>query len=56
MPDVIKTPLHVQPLASLLAALRELTNLEVVEDPASSAGYRLEVGPFPGWKTAPTSP
>ncbi len=56
MPDVMKTPLHVQPLASLLATLRELTNLEVVEDPASSSGYRLEVGPFPGWKTAPTSP
>ena len=33
---------------------RRLTNLQVVEDPAASSGYKLDVGPFPGWKDVPT--
>ena len=37
-----------------MAKLRALTNLQVVEDPAAATGYKLEVGPFPGWKDAPT--
>jgi len=26
----------------------------VVEDPASPTGYKLDIGPFPGWKDVPT--
>lgn len=37
----------------LLAKLRSLTNLRVVADPATATGYKLELGPFPGWATAP---
>jgi hypothetical protein len=37
-----------------MAKLRSFTNLEVVEDEAASTGYRLEVGPFPGWRDVPT--
>jgi hypothetical protein len=32
---------------------RALTNLQVVEDPASPTGYKLGIGPFPGWKDVP---
>jgi serine/threonine protein kinase len=39
---------------SYLRVLHELTNLRVVDDAQSSSGYRLEVGPFPGWQTSPT--
>ena len=42
------------PHDELMAKLRALTNLQVVEDEASSTGYGLEVGPFPGWKEVPT--
>ena len=28
--------------------------VRVVEDPAASSGYKVEVGPFPGWKDVPT--
>ena len=54
MPDVTKPPLHTLPHAELLAKLDALTNLRVVRDPASSTGWKLEVGPFPGWKDVPT--
>jgi hypothetical protein len=40
----------VHPHARLMLRLRALTNLQVVEDAASPTGYRLDVGPFPGWK------
>jgi WD40 repeat protein len=54
MPDVTKPPLHTLPHAELLARLGALTNLQVVEDAGSATGYRLEVGPFPGWRDVPT--
>jgi hypothetical protein len=37
-----------------MTTLRALTNLQVVADPASPTGYRLDIGPFPGWKDMPT--
>ncbi len=52
MPDLSKPPLHTLPHDELLAKLRSFTNLEAVED-ESSMGYRLEAGPFPGWKDVP---
>jgi WD40 repeat protein len=54
MPDVTKPPLHTLPHDELLAKLRALTNLQVVEDAASPTGYKLDIGPFPGWKDVPT--
>jgi WD40 repeat protein len=53
-PDLTKPPLHTLPHDELMAKLRALTNLQVVEDAASSTGYKLDVGPFPGWKDVPT--
>ena len=54
MPDLSKPPLHTLPYGELMAKLQALTNLQVVADPAAATGYRLEVGPFPGWKDVPT--
>jgi len=54
MPDFSKPPLHTLPHDELLAKLRSLTNLRVVRDEESSTGWKLEVGPFPGWETVPT--
>jgi WD40 repeat protein len=54
MPDFSKPPLHTLPREELIAKLRTLTNLRVVGDPESSTGWKLEVGPFPGWETVPT--
>ena len=54
MPDLSQPPLHTLPYAELMAKLRALTNLQVVEDQAAFSGYQLEVGPFPGWKDVPT--
>lgn len=34
--------------------LRALTNLRVVRDPTSSTGWKIDIGPFPGWKDVPT--
>ena len=48
MPDVSKPPLHTLPHDELLAKLRSLTNLRVVEDPDSATGYNLEPEPFRG--------
>jgi hypothetical protein len=53
MPDISKPPLHTLAYERLLAKLKSLTNLRVVEDKSSPTGYRLDVGPFPGWDTAP---
>jgi WD40 repeat protein len=53
MPDLTKPPLHTLPLDQLLSKLHELTNLQVIEDEGSPTGYRLEIGPFPGWETSP---
>ena len=54
MPDVSKPPLHTLPYDELMAKLRSLTNLQVVQDKAAATGYKVEVGPFPGWKDVPT--
>jgi WD40 repeat protein len=54
MPDVTKPPLHTLPHAELMAKLDTLTNLRVVADPTSPTGWKLDVGPFPGWKEVPT--
>jgi WD40 repeat protein len=54
MPDLSKPPLHTLPHDELIAKLKTLTNLRVVRDETSSTGWKLEVGPFPGWETVPT--
>ena len=54
MPDLTKPPLHTLPHDELLAKLKSLTNLRVVRDPKSPAGWRIDVAPFPGWKDVPT--
>jgi WD40 repeat protein len=54
MPDLSKPPLHTLPHNELIAKLKTLTNLRVVRDETSSTGWKLEVGPFPGWETVPT--
>jgi hypothetical protein len=41
------------PYEEILERLRALTNLRVVPDEASDTGYRVDAGPFPGWKTVP---
>jgi hypothetical protein len=54
MPNLWKPPLYTLPYEGLLAKLRSLTNLQVAEDPTSATGYKVEIGPFPGWKDVPT--
>ena len=54
MPDLSKPPLHTLPHDQLLAKLRSLTNLRAVRDRSSASGWKLDVGPFPGWKNVPT--
>jgi hypothetical protein len=54
MPDLSKPPLHTLPHDELLAKLHSLTNLRAVRDEDSSTGWKVEVGPFPGWETVPT--
>jgi len=53
MPDLSKPPLHTLPYGELLAKLRALTNLRAVPDPMSDTGWKVEIGPFPGWATVP---
>jgi WD40 repeat protein len=53
MPDMTKPPLHTLPHGQLVAKLRSLTNLRAVRDAASDAGWKTEIGPFPGWATVP---
>ena len=38
----------------LIAKLHSLTNIRVVRDEESATGWKLVVGPFPGWETVPT--
>jgi WD40 repeat protein len=52
-PDLSKSPLHTLPYDELLAKLRSLTNLRAVRDPTSDTGWKIEVGPFPGWAEVP---
>ena len=54
MPDVTQPPFHTLAYDELMAKLRALTNLQVVEDTASATGWKLDVGPFPGWEDVPT--
>jgi WD40 repeat protein len=54
MPDLSKPPLHTLPHDELLAKLKSLTNLRAVRDSASDTGWKIEIGPFPGWATVPT--
>jgi len=37
-----------------LERLRALTNVRIVEDENALSGYRVDVGPFPGWETVPS--
>jgi WD40 repeat protein len=53
MPDMSNPPLHTLAHDKLLAKLKSLTNLRVVEDANSPNGYKLEIGPFPGWEHVP---
>jgi WD40 repeat protein len=54
MPDLSKPPLHTLPREELINKLKTLTNLRAVRDEESSSGWKVEVGPFPGWETVPT--
>jgi WD40 repeat protein len=54
MPDLSMPPLHTLAREELIAKLKTLTNLRVVQDPDSPSGWKLEIGPFPGWETVPT--
>jgi len=53
MPDLDKPPLHTLPHDELIAKLKTLTNLRVVRDEESATGWKLNIGPFPGWETVP---
>ena len=53
MPDLSKPPLHTLPREELIAKLKTLTNLRAVRDEDSATGWKVEVGPFPGWETVP---
>jgi WD40 repeat protein len=53
MPDLSSTPLHTLPRDALIAELHTLTNLRAVRDPTSSAGWKIDLAPFPGWKDVP---
>ncbi len=54
MPDLSKPPLHTLPHDELLAKLHSLTILRVIRDPSSPNDWKVEIGPFPGWKNVPT--
>jgi len=53
MPDLSKPPLHTLPRDELIAKLHSLTNLRVARDEESPNGWKVEVGPFPGWAEVP---
>jgi WD40 repeat protein len=46
-------PLHTLPYNEFLAKLESLTNLRVIQDEDSDTGWRVEIGPFPGWDVVP---
>jgi WD40 repeat protein len=54
MPDLSKPPLSALPREALIAKLHSLTNLRAVRAPGESMGWKIETGPFPGWKDVPT--
>jgi WD40 repeat protein len=53
MPALARPPLHTLPHDELMAKLKSLTNLRAVRDPASDNGWKIEIGPFPGWAVVP---
>jgi len=53
MPDLGKPPLHTLPHDELIAKLKTFTNIRVVRDEESSTGWKVEIGPFPGWAEVP---
>jgi WD40 repeat protein len=53
VPDLTRPPLHALPHDELMARLDALTNLRVVPDASTLSGWKLDVGPFPGWKDVP---
>jgi WD40 repeat protein len=53
MPDLSQPPLHTLPHDELIAKLKTLTNLRVVRDEETLTGWKVEVGPFPGWAEVP---
>ena len=53
MPDLSKPPFYTLPREELMAKLKALTNLRVVRDEESLTGWKVEVGPFPGWAEVP---
>ena len=53
MPDLDKPPLHTLPHDELIVKMRALTNLRAVRDPEAPNGWRIVLGPFPGWKDVP---
>jgi WD40 repeat protein len=46
-------PLQTLPYEEFMERLRAFTNLRAVPDERSATGYSVELGPFPGWETAP---
>jgi WD40 repeat protein len=48
------TPFQTLSYEEILKRVHAFTNLRIVPDESSDMGYRVEVGPFPGWKTIPT--
>lgn len=54
MPDLSRPPLSALPREALVAKLHTLTNLRAVRAPGDSIGWKIDVGPFPGWKDVPT--
>jgi WD40 repeat protein len=53
MPDLTEPPLHTLAYDELLAKLRTLTNVRLVEDVDSPDGWSVTFEPFPGWQTNP---
>jgi WD40 repeat protein len=53
VPDVTKVPPHKRSHEEFVATLRTFTNLRAVSDTKAPNGWKLEPGPFPGWRTAP---
>ena len=54
MPDLSNPSLLTLPREELIAKLKTLTNLRVVRDEESATGWKLTVGPFPGWEMVPS--
>jgi WD40 repeat protein len=53
VPDVTTVPPHKRRKEEFLSTLRTFTNVRAVPDAESRTGWKLEPGPFPGWKTEP---